>query len=78
MDALIAVCSCYFVRGRSVLVVLDFGAVGIPHRFDGECDKVDFEDRGRYGSLLGGGVRAVEDDESPYMVEGCNVHRVVV
>ena len=78
VDALVAVPCGDFVWRRSVLVLLEFGAIRVPYRLDGECDEVDFEYCGSDGSLLQGGVCAVEDDESPYMVEGCNVHRVMV
>ena len=67
VDALIAVPCGYFVWRRSVLVLLEFGAIRVPYRLDGECNEVNFEYCGGDGSLLWGGVCAVEDNESPHV-----------
>ena len=69
VDALVAVPCGDFVWQRSVLVLLKFGAICVPYRLDGERNQVNFGYCGGDGSLLRGGVCAVEDSESPHVVE---------
>ena len=78
MVALVAVPRGDLVWRLSVQVLLEFGAVRVPYRLDGERDEVDFEYCGSDGSLLRGGVCAVEDNESPHVVKGRDVYGVVV
>ena len=74
MVALIAVPRGDLVWRLSVQVLLEFGAIRVPYRLDGECDEVDFEYCGSDGSLLRGGVRAVEDND----IKDRDVYGVVV
>ena len=78
VDTLVAVPCGDFVWRRSVLVLLEFGAIRVPYRLDGECNQVNFEYCGSDGSLLRGSVRAVEDNESSRVVKGRDAYGVVV